>query len=94
MGCDLGITMFSLGATGIMLINYLSPRASSRKGHTGLPGSLSLVRKPSVSPLSWRDRTCFLAVNPLTQPLTQCSLRLSAGVPHPHPCVIPVSQGT
>lgn len=70
---DLGNNHVLLGRHGDYIDKLPRLRASSWKGCTGSPGSLSLVRKPSVSPLSWKDRTCFFAVSPLTQPPTQCS---------------------
>lgn len=52
MGCDLGDNHILLGRHEDYIDELLRLRASSWRGRTGSPGSLSLVRKLSVSPLS------------------------------------------
>jgi hypothetical protein len=52
MGCDLGDNHILLGRHEDYIDELPRLRASSWRGRTGSPGSLSLVRKLSVSPLS------------------------------------------
>lgn len=48
MGCDLGDNHILLGRRWDYIDELPRLRASSWRGWTGSPGSLSLVRKPSV----------------------------------------------